>query len=333
VSGRSNNSAEIARLEAILRHLKVGKKWKGIASVQAVVDACEEKVHGLLDGLEPRGEFFSQKIAQELQVKFEEVHDDADINTLEDVYLRGKGEIGFAMVRQEIQSPNVDALLFQRTNAQRDEPDRWVAVLNLTVTKDRAYWNRYHEIAHRLAEPPQYLLPFRRQLISERSEVEDLMDAIAGRLAFHPKIFSPHFDQFLAEPLTFELVQKTNLLYAPSASLLSVMNALVDQWNRPALAFVARMKPKRGESPTAACLRVEPQARNEKARETGFLLFGNMRVPIASCIHDVFHSGIAVTNQENASDWTTSSGKKVGSFGVTVSAMRLGPRVYGIMTL
>jgi hypothetical protein len=181
------------RLDSIANNLKIVKKWSNTTSEQDVIDACLDKVKTLVNGITPRGEIFAEKVAKSQQVQFEEVHDEKDISLLEDIYLKGKGEFGFARLRDEIKSPNVDALLFQRINAKNKDHDRWVAVLNMTQTKDRAYWNKFHELAHRLAEPPQQILPFRRQLANDYDPVEKLMDSIAGNLAFHPRIFLPHF--------------------------------------------------------------------------------------------------------------------------------------------
>lgn len=238
------------RLDNIVKNLKVGKHWSGQASQHAVIEACLAKVDPLLDGLEPRGEVFATRIAKNQQVQFEEVHGEEDITDLEERYLRAKREMGFALLREEIISPNVDALLFQRQNAHLRDPDRWVAVLNMTHTKDRAYWNRFHELSHRLAEPPQLSLPFRRQLFGDDDPVERLIDTIAGHLAFHPRIFSPHLRKVQHKGLTFDLVQQIRMDYAPSASLLSVSNAVVKMWDRPALGFIASEKPKKKGPPT-----------------------------------------------------------------------------------
>lgn len=152
----NSKTLEVAlRLDAIVKYLGVGKQWRGQDSEKEVVHACLDKVSKLLVGLEPTGEALALRTAAHYQVRFEEVRIEEDITSLEQKYLIGKKELGFARLREEIHSPKVDALLFQRLNANPDDLDKWVAVLNLTFTEDRAYWNRYHELSHRLAEPPR----------------------------------------------------------------------------------------------------------------------------------------------------------------------------------
>lgn len=321
------------RLDAIVSNLGIGTHWRGPESEKEVILACLDKVSGLVDGLEPHGEALSARVARHFQVHFEEVRTDDDITALEELYLRGKKEIGFARLRQEIHTPTVDALLFQRLNATMLDPDRWVAVLNMTVTEDRAYWNRFHELSHRLAEPPQLLLPFRRQLLDDQDPVEKLIDAIAGNIAFHPRLFGQHLSGALQHSLTFDVINQVRNAYAPSASLLSVTNAIVQRWNRPAVAFVAAMKTKKGSPRGKKELRIVPQGRNRLAVDSGLFLFENMRVPISSCAYETFLTGLPISATENSGIWSTSSGQHLPEFSVTVSALALNERIYGVMTV
>jgi len=223
--------------------------------------------------------------------------------------------------------------LFQRINANPDDPDRWVAVLNLTITEDRAYWNKYHELSHRLAEPPQKILPFRRETTDNRDVVEKLIDTIAGEVAFHPHLFSPYMATLKTAPATFEAVSAVRNAYSPSASLLAVTNAIVQRMERPALAFVASMKAKRNGPQNKMDLRVEPQCRNALAQANDLFLIPNMRVPRSSCAYHTFLSGCPMTSLESTKDWTTTSGKAIPQHYVTVSAIKLGDRIYGMMTI
>jgi hypothetical protein len=334
VESHNSKTLESAlRLDAIVKYLGVGKHWGGKDSEKEVVHACLEKMSGLFVGLEPTGEALAARTAKHYQVCFEEVRDEEDITSLEQKYLVGKRELGFARIREEIHSPNVDALLFQRINANPDDLDRWVAVLNLTMTEDRAYWNRYHELSHRLAEPPQKVLPFRRQLTDDRDVVEKLIDTIAGEVAFHPQLFSPYMRSIRDTPATFEAISAVRNAYSPSASLLAVTNAIVQRMERPAVAFVASMKSKRSGPSDVKDLRIEPQCRNLLAQESGLFLIRNMRVPFSSCAYHTFLTGCPMTNIENTAEWTTSSGRAIPEHRVTVSVIKLNDRIYGIMTI
>lgn len=321
------------RLDAIVKYLGVGKRWAGQDSEKEVVDACLEKVSGLLVGLEPTGEALALKTAKHYQVSFEEVRVEEDITSLEQKYLYGKRELGFARLREEIHFPNVDALLFQRINANPDDLDRWVAVLNLTITEDRVYWNKFHELSHRLAEPPQKILPFRRESTDDRDVVEKLIDTIAGEVAFHPRIFSPFMREIKNETATFEAISAVRSTYSPSASLLAVTNAIVQRMERPAVAFIASMKAKRNGPQNQKDLRIEPQCRNALAQTNNLFLIPNMRVPRSSCVYHTFLTGCPITNIESTADWVTSSGKAIPLHRVTVSTISLNDRVYGLMTI
>ncbi len=334
MESHNSKTLEVAlRLDATAKYLKIGKHWCVQDSEKEVVHACLDKVTGLLEGLEPTGEALASRTAKHYQVHFEEVRTEEDIASLEQKYLVGKKELGFARIREEIHSPNVDALLFQRINANPGDLDKWVAVLNLTVTEDRAYWNRYHELSHRLAEPPQKFLPFRRQLTDDRDEVEKIIDTIAGEVAFHPRIFSPYMRDLKDAPATFEAISTVRNAYSPSASLLAVTNAIVQRMERPAIAFIASMKPKRNGPSNQKDLRIEPQCRNLLAQENDLFLIRNMRVPHSSCAYQTFLTGCPLTTIENTRDWTTSSGKAIPQHCVTVSAIKLNERIYGLMTI
>ena len=76
-------------------------------------------------------------------------------------------------------------------HAEELAPDRWVAVLNLQDTAAKAYWNRFHELAHRIAEPPQGILPFRRHQFEASNPVEALIDSVAAEFAFYGPAFRP----------------------------------------------------------------------------------------------------------------------------------------------
>jgi hypothetical protein len=80
-------------------------------------------------------------------------------------------------------------------------------------------------------------------------------------------------------------------------------------------------------------LRIEPQARNTLAMDARLLLFSNMRVPLSSCAYQTFITGLPLVENENTRDWTTSDGSRLSEFNVTVSAIKLNERIYGIMTI
>jgi len=324
--------SELMQLDDIARNLGIGKQWSGSKMVADAVDASLRRADPLLKEVAPRGELVAEKLASHYHVRFEEVRTEKDIDILEDRYLRCKKEIGFAQLREELRNPKIDALLFRRLHAKEDDSDRWVAILNLLVTQDRAYWSRFHELSHRIAEPQQRLLPFKRERVDDKNAVEALIDTIAGALGFHKRLFGPLVSAVHGCPLTFEKIRGMRDAYAPTASLLAVTNAVVAMWPRPALAFVACVRGRVSDDRQDRALRVAPQGRNDIARQEALYVIPNMRVPQASVVYDVFHSGNDQTDFERCGIWETSDGTRLPDHKVLISATRIGEQVYCVMS-
>jgi hypothetical protein len=327
------SNADLIGLDAIAKNLGLGKRWKGPRMVPEVVKACEEEASAVLAGTRAKGEAIAAKLASHYGVKFEEVHSARDIDALEDHYLRGKKELTFGVLRQELADPGVDALLFRRNNARIDEPDQWIAVLNLLVTTDRAYWDRFHELSHRLAEPPQLLLRFRREVQGEKGAVEQLIDTITGELAFHRDYFAPLISATCSRPLDFALINWIKESFAPTASLLSVTNAVTTRWPRPAICFTARLQTKRADPNGEQCLRIQLQCTNPLARERGIVLYNNMRVPLSSIAYQAWETRSVRTGMDKCVEWSTRRGYHLPDMDALVSAIPMGNWIYCTMSL
>ncbi len=324
--------SELMQLDDIARNLGIGKQWSGPKMVADAVDASLLRADPLLKDVAPRGELVAKKLASHYHVWFEEVRTEKDIDILEDRYLRCKKEIGFAQLREELRNPKIDAILFRRLHAKEDDSDRWVAILNLLVTQDRAYWSRFHELSHRIAEPQQRLLPFKRERVDDKNAVETLIDTIAGALGFHKRLFGPLVRAIQGRHLTFEGIRAIRDGYAPTASLLAVTNAVISMWPRPALAFVACVRGRIGADHKDRALRVAPQGRNGLASQEDLYIIRNMRVPQASMVHAVFQCSNDQSGFERCGIWETSSGTRLPDREVFISATCIGPQVYCVMS-
>src|SRR5262249_54648147 len=140
-----------------------------------VVAACVRQVQPIIDAhAHCTGEEISAAVATHLGIRFEEVRSADDIRALEHKYLHEQRELGFGQLAHEMADPTVDALLFERRRAEPNAPDRWVAVLNVRQTAARAYWSRWHEIDHRLAEPPQRRMKFFRHRTNYGDRLEQI---------------------------------------------------------------------------------------------------------------------------------------------------------------
>ena len=252
---------------------------------------------------------------------------------LEKKYLHGKKELGFARLRAEMQDPEVEALLFQRRKATELDEDRWVAVLNLQLTDAKAYWDRIHELVHRIAEPPQMSLPFRRHGSERDNPLEKLIDLVAGEIAFYRPIFEPLVRHEAAEgTLSFAAVERIRGCFAPSASLLAAANAVVKLWPSPAMVVTATYKGRKKSPESDRALRVAPQARNGKAEFANLFVIPNMRVPSTSPIHSAFTNGLDADAREDLSNWSTSRGETLPDKKVFTSAVARRGVVYALLS-
>jgi hypothetical protein len=332
--GRANSLAELTRLDAIAQHLGLGKKWIGSEMVSAVTTACLNEVRPILADSQANGDSVSERLADHYRVKFEPVYSVADIADLERRYVQEKRELGFVQVREELSDPAVDALLFLRTKADHAARDRWVAVLNLQFSAYREYWNKFHEITHRIIEPPQGILLFRRHDLEFKDSVESLVDHVAGNLAFYPEVFRPLVLKFASESaLSFDVIRAIRSRYAPQASLLAATNAVVKYWPRPAIAFKATMSGRVRQPMKDRALRVQWQGRNTDALPEGLCPHKNMRVPESSPIYDSYSRKENQDGFENLQHWTTSTGGGLRNKVVFTSANWAEESVYCVMSI
>jgi Zn-dependent peptidase ImmA (M78 family) len=311
------------RLDAVAEHLDVQIDPEDDGFNEAVVSTCLDKVAPIIaDASSASGEEILSTLGNHFSVRFEEVRTQADIDRLEQKYLQGQRELGFAQLQAELANPSVDALLFQRQKAEEHDNDKWVAVLNLQQTESRSFFNRAHELSHRIAEPPQGLLPFKRHGMERTEPIERLMDQIAAELAFFPDVFVPLVEDRQGDQLTFALINELKNQFAASSSVLAAANSVVNAWPKPACCLTAKMAGRKQRPKQDVALRVFPQSRNTIARAADDLfVIPRMRVPKASVVYDAFVNGRMRTAVENLSTWSTSGGKTLKDANVLISAM------------
>lgn len=268
---------------------------------------------------------FMEKTASHLNITFEEVRSQEDIARLEDHYIKQNNEIGFGQLESELKKPDVDALLFRR----QQKIGHFVAVLNLQDTENRAYWNRAHEISHRLIEPPQQELMFRHRA-DLASPVEDLVDLIAAEIAFYEPQFSPIVATYCDHLLSWDVVHDIQNMFAPTASKLAVVKAVLRYWKRPAFLIFAVLRTRKNKLNEQPFLRISIKGVNQDGRESNVFFIDNMRVPYSSPIYHTFSSNTPMENLEILSSWTTSKGHKLPNVEAFTSAI---PYNNGVLAL
>lgn len=332
---RKPTGQDLMRLDAIAKHLKVKSRFPDPAFTDDVTAACLAQVAPVIGKMRPEsGEDIALGLGNHFQLTFEEVHGPHDVVKLENRYLKGKRELGFAQLRDELDQPGVDALLFQRVHASDQDPDRWVAVLNLQQSRAKAYWNRFREMSHRIAEPPQGILPFRRHQFEKNNPVEALVDSVAAELAFYAPIFRPLVERYAwRHRLSFSTVDEIRNSYAPTASLLATMNAIIKYWPRAAAALTAEFRGRRSCPDDDQALRVSPQSYNDLAGITNLRFIPNMRVPLATPIHNAFATTVEQDDVEHLGNWSTSGGTRLAPLQVFTSARLIKDCVYAVVSV
>jgi hypothetical protein len=332
---RTATTQEIMRLDAIAKHLGIKSRYPQSSFTSDVGKACVRKIAPVIDKMSaPTGEVIAFGLAEHLHLKFEEVRQPRDVDELEHRYLKGKKEIGFAQLRTELAQPGCDALLFERINAAEHDTDKWVAVLNLQQTEAKAYWNRFHELAHRIAEPPQQILPFKRHQFEASNPVEALIDSVAAEFAFYPPAVRPMIEIIARHgELNFAMIDSFLASYAPTASLLATMKAVVKFWPRPAAAISAEVRGRKGAASVDQALRVTIQGYSETANDAGVTFIPNMRVPSGSPMYTTFYEGGLRDDREALRNWVTSDGSKLRDVNVHTSSRRMGSVIYSVMSM
>lgn len=322
------------RLLAMREYLNVRARPDDPAFALEAVDAAVSKVQSVVNAhAHCCGEAINAAIAQHLGVQFEEVRSKADIDQLEKKYLVDKKELGFAMLAKELADSSVDALLFQRMNASRDAPDRWVAVLNLMETQARAYWSRPHELIHRLAEPPQRRLPFYRHRNDAQNQLERIIDLGAAELAFPGVAYGPHVEAVTDGDLTWEVIQRARCDFAPTSSLLAASKAFLRYWPYPAFLLQATRRGRRQNPNKDVALRIDIEGFSPSTQKSNIRFIPNMRVPSTSPIFHSFETQRDIVGVESLRNWTTSGGQALSDRRALTSGLVLGPVIYGLVSL
>ena len=291
------------KLNRIREHLGVSVGITDPRFSEAVCTATRDvmsQMHGnSVSGL--TGEDYIQKTADELHVKFEEVHSHEDIFRIEESYLRKK-EFGLAQLELELNNPEVDALLFQR----QKKKGHFVAVLNLQDGPARGYWSRSHEISHRLIEPPQQELMYRHRACPD--PVEQLVDIVAAEIAFYEPLFAPLVASYSNQLLSWDVIERIQAEFCPTASRMAVTKSVLRYWSHPAFLIYAEPGTRKSHPTEYPELRVTTKDRNALAGESSVFFIPNMRVPKTSPVYHANESGCAEDGFELLSNWVTSGG-------------------------
>lgn len=308
--------------------------------VNDILVFCEKKIKKFLKEYEDCATLsdFLGWVAGRLGTSFEEIHTDEELNQIKSKYVQ-QGERIFATL-DTLLSENVFGLTLKKLNAEPwEEP--YVSVIDCRGAKGKkAYYTKWHELAHLLILTDQMRLCFQRTLhLEEKDPEEVLVDVIAGKFGFYQPLIQPH----ARGKISFEKIETLRGQLCPEASYQSTFIGFVRAWSDPCLLISCQLGLKKsqerdldqqlliGEYP-APELRAVKVTVNDAAREVGFCIHENMRVPKKSISHSVHHLGLDRGEaEEDLSWWESSDGRALSKSPIFVQAKRVGDDVYAII--
>jgi hypothetical protein len=277
-----------------------------------------------------------------LDTLFVEIRSDEQLEQVKREYV-AKGEVVFATLDKEL-GPETFAITFRRRRALPGERG-FVSVIDCRGEKaSRAYFSKWHELAHLLTLTDQARLSFCRTHSDpeHRDPEEAVMDVLAGDAGFFLDLVTPQ----AAGALTFDKVASLREQLCPEASDQASLIGFVRAWPQPVLLIRAQPGLKKGERAGRAqasfdfrtapepALRAVQVTVNDAATEAGFSIPQNMRVPEQSVIHRVFSGAVVNQLRESEEDlawWTSSGGGPLPDFPVRVGARWRGDHVQALV--
>ncbi|PKN52862.1 MAG: hypothetical protein CVU55_06475 [Deltaproteobacteria bacterium HGW-Deltaproteobacteria-13] len=284
--------------------------------VSDILNFCEKRIKNLLKeatDCHSLSDFLSW-IAGKLGTSFEEIYSDNDLMQVKEKYLK-QGEKIFVTLDHEL-SDDMPGITYRRSNREPWEFP-FVSIIDCRGKNvKRAYYTKWHEVAHLLVLTDQSRLCFTRTLhLPEKDPEEQMVDIIAGKFGFYSPFIKPH----IKSEISFEKIDSLRQSLCPDASNQSSLIGFVKAWPEPCILLLCKAGLKMSEirqaiqtsffDTPAPVLRAVKVTANEAAKEMDIKIFENMRVPKHSIIYDV-HNCITDYAEalEDLSWWETSNG-------------------------
>src|ERR1700726_1823307 len=310
--------------------------------VTAILRFCSKKVQRVARDFKCKtlGQLLAA-VAGSLGTTFVEIHSDDDLRELQKQYLASE-ERAFATLTADL-SADVLAITYRLLNKKKWQRP-YVSVIDCRgEKKGRAYYSKWHELAHLLTLTDQMRLSFARthaQIGLARDPEEALMEVIAGRFGFWHEMLAPHAQG----EISFEEVERIRMRHCPQASSQASLIGIANAWPSPCILLYAGLGLKKRErdtlpqgafgfsqTPSPELRALKAQA-NDHSRDSGFTIFPNMRVPCRSIIYKVFSGeGVETEAIEDLAWWSTSDGTALPARRVRVKARRFGAGVQALV--
>ncbi|RJX18463.1 MAG: hypothetical protein C4575_10675 [Desulforudis sp.] len=333
-----NNSMVILRLAKDLGIKKVSNP------VEDILKFCEKRIKKILKEF-PDCKTLNGLLdiaAAKLNTEFREIFDEEDLFSIKEHFV-GKGEKIFSNLENEL-NDQVLGITFKIRNCESWERE-FVSVIDCRGEKGfRAYFTKWHEIAHLLVLTDQQRLKFMRTNLaaSKMDPEESMVDIIAGRFGFYPPFIQKNARY---TELTFERIDAMRAELCPESSLQAALIGFVQAWPEPCILAFCKLALKKNQqallaqqrfdfhsAPTLE-LRATKTTSNRSAKDSSFIIHKNMRVPKSSIIHVLFDGYQDYAEaEENLSIWESSDGRKLPDINITVRAKRYNDGIVALIS-
>lgn len=306
-----NSSLTVQRLAL---DLGLGHKDKPVANI---VRYCENRITEFMKDYPecPTLADMLDWVANKVGTSFIELRTDSDLDEVRSKYL-AKGEKRFVDLSDFLANEDDFGVTFRLRNREPWELE-FISIIDSRGNKSaRAYFTKWHEIAHLITQTKQMRFAFRRTHSSDQNPDEErVMDAIAGRFGFFP----PMVHKLVDGEISFEMISRLRDTLCPTASHQASLINFARFWPSPVILIRGELAHKRAEKRLLDQLdlgfRDKPQAvlraihvtTSDIAVENDFAIFQNMRVPERSVIHRVFTNGAGYDEAEEDLTWWESS--------------------------
>lgn len=310
-------------------------------SVADILKFCEKRIKKMLKEATDCSSLtdFLHWVANKLGTSFVEIHSDSDLEGVKTKYLK-KGEKIFATLNQEF-SDDVLGITYRIMNREPWEP-HFISIIDCRGSNARkAYYTKWHEVAHLLILTDQSRLCFMRTVhLSDKDPEEVMVDIIAGKFGFYNPLIKP----LINGEISFEQIESLRESLCPEASNQSSLIGFVKAWPEPCILLFCKEGLKKSESRQAIqgsfdfnvrpvpALRAVKITTNEAATEKDIIIYKNMRVPEHSIIYDV-HNGKTDYAEalEDLSWWETSSGDVLPKQKILIKAKKYWGDTYALI--
>jgi hypothetical protein len=301
-------------------------------SVTAIRDHCQHRLREFMVALPCTTLSDLLEVARDrLGTIFIDIHSDVDLDDTIRRYV-GRREFGFADLAAEF-AGEVLAVTIRLLHSEPWELP-FVSVIDCRGAKSRrAYYSKWHELAHLLTLTDQRRLKFcRTHGPGEESDPEErLMELIAGDGAYLTDVVAPH----ASGPVSFSAIEDLRDRLCPESSDQAARIGFVQGWPSPCLLLQGMLALRKAEArglrqgrlgfldgPEAALRAVEITA-SPGARRSGLVIPRNMRIPKDSVIYSTYLDGEERESLENLEMWSASNGRSLAPQPVRVEARRI----------